>query len=313
MKEHIVPQEKSHTKWDRFLPPAIEIDPGDIVHFDAREVAYDQIAPKPTAEMMRSLDLERAVQIYGPVYVKDAKPGDVLSVEVLETKIGSWGYTPIFPGSIGFGLLAEDFPDPYVQVWDLSDGKTTKLRPNIFIPLDPFCGTMGVAPAEEKLLDLMPPLPCGGNVDHRHLHQGSTLLIPVQVEGALFSAGDCHAAQGDGEVCGAAIEAPMKFSLRLNVRRDISIQGPQFICPGPLTSKFDAKGYYGTMGIGPDLRENAKKAIRYMIEYLVTNYGLTREEAYVLCSVAADLKINEIIDAPNWIVSAYIPLSIFAD
>jgi acetamidase/formamidase len=233
----------------------------------------------------------------------------VLSIEILETKVGSWGWTAILPG---LGLLTKDFPDPYLKIWDLSNGKSAKLHPNIVLSLDPFCGTMGVAPAEKGPVFPLPPGILGGNMDIRHLHQGSTLLLPVQVEGALFSAGDGHALQGDGEVCGTAIEAPLQFSLRFNVHRDFSIPGPQFVCRGQLMPEIDAKGYYATTGIGPDLKENAQKAVRNMIEHLIANHGLTWEEAYILCSLVVDLKISEIV-SPNSIVSAYLPLSIFTE
>jgi len=296
-----------HSKWDFSLPPALEIEPGDIVHFEVGEGTYGQITPVSTTEILSSLDWDRVFELRGPIYVRGAEPADVLSVEILETKVGSWGWTAILPG---LGLLAEEFPDPYLRIWDLSDGKTARLRPDICIPLDPFCGTMGVAPAEKGPLFPGPPGPVGGNMDPRHLHEGSTLLLPVQVEGGLFSAGDGHALQGDGEICGTAIEAPLEFSLRFDLRQDISIREPQFVCKGPLTPQVDTRGYYGTMGIGPDLKESARRAIRYMIEHLMGSYRLTREEAYILCSLAVDLKISEIVSA-NSVVSAYIPLSIF--
>ena len=310
MAEHVIPKGARYSKWDRSRPPALEIAPGDIVHFEVGEGTYGQISPESTAETLRNLDWDRVFELCGPVYVRGARPGDVLSVEILGIKVGSWGWTAILSGELG--LLAEDFPGPYLKIWDLSNGKSAKLRPNIVIPLDPFCGTMGVAPTEAGPKFPGPPGCFGGNMDTRHLHQGSTLLLPVQVEGGLFSAGDGHALQGDGEVCGTAIEAPLQFNLRFDVRSDISIQEPHFICKGPLTPQVDANGYYATTGIGPVIKENAQKAIRYMIEYLQANYGLTPEEAYILCSLVVDLKISEIV-SPNSVVSAYLPLSIFTD
>ena len=311
MKEYFLPKTKIHKRWDPNLTPALEIEPGDLVHFDAEEGSCGQITPESTSSVLSNpgLDFQNMYPLAGPVFVKGLKKGNVLSIEIVETRVGSWGWTAIIPG--GFGLLPEDFQEPYLKIWDLSNGKTAKMNENIQIPLDPFCGTMGVCPAGEN----PPPIPIpgqfGGNLDHKHLHAGSTLLLPAQIEGGLFSAGDCHAAQGDGEVCVSAIESPMIFALRFGIRRDISIQEPQFICRGTLTPQTDRKGYFGTMGIGPDIKENAQKAIRYMVEHLVSQRGMTREEAYVLCSLTVDLKINAIVNAPNVVVSAYLPLSIF--
>lgn len=310
MTEHLLSEEKYHTKWDHSLPPVLEIDDGDIVHFSAKDGFCGQLTRESTPEILPSIDWDKVIPLTGPVYIKGMKPGDVLKIEILETKVGSWGWTAILPG---WGLLPEDFPDPYLKIWDFPDGKTTKMNSNIVIPLNPFCGTMGVCPAEDGPLSSVPPGPFGGNMDLRHLHKGSTLLLPAQVEGGLFSVGDGHAVQGDAEVCVSAIETSMQISLRFNVRRDISIQEPQFICKSPLPPQVGAKGYYGTMGIGPDLKENAKKAIRYMIEHLVANYGLSREDAYVLCSVILDVRIDQLVDVPNFGVSAYLPLSIFRD
>jgi acetamidase/formamidase len=307
-REHFLPAEKVHFVWNNALPPALEIDPGDVVVYDLRDVTDNQITPASTADALTTLDWSRIYPLGGPVFVKGAKPGDVLEVEILDLHPKGWGWTGIIPG---FGLLEEEFNKPYLRIWDLSPGDHTFLREDIRIPLDPFCGTMGVAPEEKGEFPVMPPGKFGGNMDIRHLTKGATLLLPVQVEGALFSCGDCHAAQGDGEVCVTGIEAPMHVALRFRVRKDRSIPEPQFLTPGPLTSKYDGKGYYATTGISPDLLEASRKAVRHMIDHLVHTYHLTPEDAYVLCSVAVDLKISEVVDKPNWIVSAYLPLSIF--
>ena len=209
------------------------------------------------------------------------------------------------------GLLPDTFSLPYLRIWDLTSGTHAELRTDIRIALDPFCGTMGVAPDEAGSFPVMPPGKFGGNMDIRHLTVGATLLLPVWVDGALFSCGDAHAVQGDGEVCISAIEAPMHARLRFGVRKGLGLSSPQFITPGPLTSKHDAKGYYATTGIAPDLMVGAQAAVRAMIEHLGRTCGLSREDAYVLCSVAVDLKISEVVDKPNWIVSAYLPMSIF--
>ncbi|MDQ7844517.1 MAG: acetamidase/formamidase family protein [Armatimonadota bacterium] len=308
-RTHFLPSEKVHYAWNNRLAPALEINPGDTVVFDLREVTDNQITPTSTAAALTTIDWSRVYPLGGPVFVKGAQPGDTLEVEILDLHPKGWGWTGVIPG---FGLLQEEFTTPYLHIWDLSAGDHTTMHENIRVPLDPFCGTMGVAPAESGEIPVMPPGVFGGNMDIRHLHRGSRLLLPVQVEGALFSCGDCHAAQGDGEVCVTGIEAPMHVALRFWVRKDRPIPEPQFITPGPLTGKYDEKGYYATTGIAPDLMEAARKAVRHMIGYLTTRYSLTPEDAYVLCSVAVDLKISEVVDKPNWIVTAYAPLSMFA-
>jgi hypothetical protein len=146
------------------------------------------------------------------------------------------------------------------------------------------------------------------------LTAGTTLHLPVYVPGALFSAGDCHAAQGDGEVCVTGIECPMRFSLRFTVLKGRTLPPwrYEFVTPpGALQLRSDAAGYYVHSALGPDLMTNAKNAVRGVIDWLVREKDLTREDAYVLCSLAVDLKISQIVDAPNWGVSAYLALSVF--
>jgi len=148
-------------------------------------------------------------------------------------------------------------------------------------------------------------------MDVKQLTAGSTLFLPVCVDGALFSTGDGHAAQGDGEVCITAIETQMTATLRFTVRRDFRLEEPEFQTGGPIAARTNVGPHYATTGIAPDLMAATKKAVRAMIGYLVRAHGLRREEAYALCSVAVDLKISEVVDAPNWVVSAFLPLSIF--
>jgi acetamidase/formamidase len=170
---------------------------------------------------------------------------------------------------------------------------------------------MGVAPAEPGRINTLPPRYNGGNVDIRGLTTGARVLLPVLVEGALFSTGDCHAAQGEGEVCVTAIEAPMRVTLRFQVRKDVSVKELQFMTPSPLT-RADSKGYYCTTAHGEDLYVNAQNAVRYMIDWLVETHGFTRSQAYCLCSVAGDLKISS-IPIKVRVVSFYMPLSIFKE
>ncbi len=301
-------REKFHNVWDNSLEPALEIAPGDTVVFDLQDVSGGTILPSSKAEDLQKRDPNKMYPLGGPIYVRDAKPGDLLEVKILTLTPGDWGWSGFVPER---GLLPEEFPYYYIKHYDLSNHKTTKFKPGLVLPLDPFCGTMGVAPKDPGPHSTRPPDVFGGNMDIRHLTAGSTLFLPVQVEGALFSCGDCHSAQGDGEVCLTGIESPMLVKLRFKLRKGRSIPLPQFSTTGPLTRKYDSKGYYATTGINPDLLNSAKMAVHNMIEYLTLNRGLTRDEAYILCSVAADLKISELVDKPNYLVSCYLPLNIF--
>lgn len=311
MAEYILDKSKIHHKWDNSLPPALEVEPGDVVHFETDEVSGGQVRPGGPASVLANLNFDQLYPLGGPIYVKGAQPGDTLEVEILKLQPLEWGWTGLVPG---LGLLAEDYPEPYIRYFDLTTGDTTALRDDIHIPLQPFCGTMGVAPDEPGKFDVLPPTKGGGNIDTRHLNVGARLRLPVFVEGALFSAGDCHAAQGDGEVCVTGIECPMAFSLRFNLIKGHSpgaFRYQFFTPPGPIQPAYDAQGYFATTALGPDLMTNAKNAVRDMISWLAAEKGLSCEDAYVLCSLAADLRISQVVDAPNWSVSAYMALSVF--
>jgi acetamidase/formamidase len=158
----------------------------------------------------------------------------------------------------------------------------------------------------------MPPGTFGGNMDTRQLVRGATLYLPVQVQDALFSCGDAHGAQGDGEVCVTGLEAPMFASLRFSVHKGHAIPSPQFKTPAPLTPRVDSAPFYGTTGVGGDLYVAAQDAVRAMVDHLASNYALGREDAYLLCSLAADLRISEIVDAGQYIVSLLLPEAIFS-
>ncbi len=173
-------------------------------------------------------------------------------------------------------------------------------------------GTMGVCPAGAAAQPVMPPGTFGGNLDTRQLVAGTTLFLPVQVEGALFSTGDAHGCQGDGEICVTGLESPMYAVMRLRLIKGKSIPSPQYrTAPGPLTPSVNYGAFYGTTGIGGDLYAGAQNATRAMIDHLTETYGLSPEDAYVLCSLVVDLKISEIVDAGEYVVSAVLPESIF--
>ena len=305
---HYFPDDRVHFTWDVGNEPVITIASGDTVVLHTRDVSDDQIGPDSTAEALAGLDWDRVYPLAGPIAVEGAQPGDTLAVEILDLHTEGWGWTAILPG---LGLLPEDFPDAYLRIFDLTAGDVTYLGDNVAIPIDPFMGTMGVHPAGASAQPIMPPGPFGGNMDTRQLTRGTTLFLPVHVEGALFSCGDAHAAQGDGEVCVTGIESPMYGALRFTLQKGRTIPAPQYQTAGGLAPRVADSAWYGTTGVGPDLYVGAQDAVRAMVDYISTNHGLTPEDAYVLASLAVDLRISEIVDAGQYIVSALLPLAIF--
>jgi acetamidase/formamidase len=308
-RTHYFPTDQVHYTWDVDNEPALTIASGDTVVVHTRDACDNQITPDSTAEAIASLDWDRTYPLAGPIAVEGAQPGHTLAIEIVDLHTQGWGWAAILPG---FGLLPDDFTEPYLRIFDLTDGAFTYLRDDIAIPIAPFFGTMGVCPAGASNQPVMPPGTFGGNLDTRQLVRGTTLYLPVQVEGALFSCGDGHAAQGDGEVCVTAIEAPLYGALRLTLLEERSIPAPQFqTAPGPLTPQVDAGGFYGTTGVGQDLYVAAQEAVRAMLVYLGEAHDLSREDAYVLSSLCVDLKISEIVDAGEYVVSALLPLAVF--
>ncbi len=300
-------QQHTHCRWDNSIAPLVTVEPGDIVELETKEASDGQIVPGCSADILANLDFSVIHPLTGPVAVVGAEPGDMLEVEVLDIRSKEWGWTAIIPG---FSLLADEFTEPYLNVWELQ-GDHAYFKPNIRIPLEPFCGVMGVALAEPGSLDTIPPRLNGGNIDIKQLVKGSKLFLPVLHPGALFSLGDTHAAQGDGEVCGTAIEGPMVVTVRFGLHKGVSIPELQYTTPGSAVEKANQKGYYVTTGHSPDLFVAAQKAVRNMIGHLTKHYDLTRPEAFALCSVTVDLRVSEIVDAPNWLISAFLPLDIF--
>jgi len=233
-----------------------------------------------------------------------------LKVTLLEFVPSGWGWTANIPG---FGLLADEFPEAALHIWRY-DAQT--LAPALFgrwgkVPLKPMTGTIGVAPAEPGLHSVVPPRRVGGNMDVRDLARGTDLFLPVEVPGALFSVGDTHAAQGDGEVCGTAIESPMTVALKFDLLKRTPLAFPRFTTPGPVTRHLDVKGFEVSTGIGPDLMAAARAAVRSMVELMSRQAGMPAIDAYLLCSVCGDLRISEIVDTPNYTVSFYFPRVVF--
>ena len=295
--------------WDNSIEPALELDPGDVVELHVRDASDEQIHAGSGVEDVEKLDFSHVNPVSGPLFVKGARPGDVLVVELLEFKPRDWGWTAIIPE---FGLLADEYPDPWLRISRLDPAAgLVRFAEGIALPYRPFPGTIGVAPAEPGEHSTVPPSRWGGNMDTKHLRAGTSLFLPVGVEGALLSLGDTHAAQGDGEVCGTAIEAAMDVVLRLSIRRDFRIDAPQYRIPQEAQSHAEHSAFHVCTGVGPDLMEAAKDAVRATIAHLGDRYGLDREEAYALTSVAVDLRIHEVVDAPNWVVGAFLPDGIF--
>jgi acetamidase/formamidase len=308
-RTHYCPTDRVHFTWDAGNEPLLTVADGDTVVFETRDVSDNQIGPDSDSSVIAGLDWDRVYPLAGPVYVEGAEPGDTLAIEIVDLHTRGWGWTAILPG---FGLLSDDFTEPYLRTFDLSRGDVTPFREDIMVPLTPFMGTMGVCPAGASAQPVMPPGVFGGNMDTRQLVKGTTLFLPVQVEGALFSTGDAHGCQGDGEICVTGLEAPMYAAMRFRLEKGRSIPAPQYrTAPGPLTPAVNFSSFYGTTGVGGDLYVAAQDAARAMIDHLGAAYGLSREDAYLLCSLVVDLKISEIVDAGQYVVSAVLPESIF--
>ena len=295
-----------HFGWDNSLVPAARVEPGSTILFHCHDSSAGQLGPSSTLEDLGRLDFGKINPVSGPIYVEGAEPGDALKVTIDSFKPSGFGWTANIPG---FGLLADQFKEPALHIWKYNPDT---LEPALFgshgrVPLKPFCGTIGNAPAEAGLHSVVPPRRVGGNLDIRDLAAGTELYLPIEVAGALFSVGDTHAAQGDGEVCGTAIESPMDVVLTLDLVKGANLKTPRFTTPGPVTRHLDAKGYEVTTGIGPDLMEGARAAVSNMIDLLSARYNMNPVDAYMLVSTCGDLRISEIVDMPNWVVSFYFP------
>jgi acetamidase/formamidase len=301
-------REQYHLAWDPAIPPVAAVESGAVVELDMLDASGGQLTARSSVADLANLDFNKVDQVNGPIAVEGAEPGDSLQVELLEFTPADWGWTASIPG---FGLLADDFPEPIFRATRLPEPPgPAEFLPGVRVPLLPFCGEVGVAP-ETGPRSTIPPDTHGGNMDTRHLTAGATLFLPVFARGGLLSMGDGHAAQGDGEVCGTAIETPMRALVRLTVRKDLRVTAPEFLTPSGAAADVRVGRRYATDGVGPDLLAAARDATRRMIEWLGREHRLSAGDAYLLCSVACDLRISEIVDAPNYIVTMHCPLSIF--
>ena len=350
---------KGHNRWHPDIPPAIEVEQGEEVVLQTRNAFDGGVTPSSTpANLLDGVDLSLVHPLTGPVYVNGAEPGDLLEVNIQKIESAPWGFTTIIPG---FGFLRDLFLEPFIVHWNIGETYAeSKELPGVRIPGAPFMGTIGVAPSrtlrqeillrEDELrrrggmvlgpdptgavpswepvaseaLRTVPPRENGGNVDIKQLTAGTRLMLPVFTDGALFSAGDAHYAQGDSECCGTAIEMDCTLHATFKVRKgEADRRGLRF----PIFERDDyfispemaaPRRFVACMGMciadGVNESENATLAARHallnMIQLLMER-GWSREQAYCICSVAVDLKISEVVDVPNFVVSAFLPLDIF--
>jgi acetamidase/formamidase len=252
-----------------------------------------------TAEEFLAIDRTRIHALTGPVWVDSAEPGDVLQIDVLTTRHASWGWSSVIPG---LGFLKDRFREPYLFHWHLDGESTRSLFPAV-VPIRPFLGVMGVARAETGAFRTRPPGPFGGNLDVRELCAGSRLYLPVFVAGALFSCGDGHAAQGDGEVCINGIECPLDVTLRFELHKQQPLAGPIVEASERLACDSSPDAWV-VVETGADLADSARGATNRMIDLLVSRWGLSEVHAYILCSVALKLRLSQVVNEPVYTVSA---------
>ena len=286
--------DQTHNKFSRNEKVVLAVKPGAVVEVFTEDASDAQFNVHSTLEDLANINTDLIHALTGPVYVDGAEPGDVLAVTLHEIELGDWGWAAVMPN---FGFLAGEIDGPYLRTFELGkDKKEIQFNDKIKIPLKPFAGVMGVAPDTDERLSTIPPRANGGNMDDPDITVGTTVYFPVFVKGALFSIGDTHAAQGAGEVSGTGIEAPMRIVYELNViKGGREMQEPQY----------ETEDSYAVTAFATTIDEAAKKALRYMIKYLMDEHGLSEVDAYMLCSFAGDLKIAEVVDMPHMLVTMH--------
>lgn len=306
---HTIHKHAHHFGWDNSIDPVLTVRPGRTIEIETIDSSGGQLGPKSTTEDLANLSFEKVNPVTGPIYVEGAEPGDAVAITFLDFKPSGWGWTANIPG---FGLLADQFAEMALHIWQYD---AVAMAPALYgpggkVPLKPFVGTIGLALAESGLHSVVPPRRVGGNLDIRDNTVGTTLYLPVEVAGGLLSLGDTHAAQGDGEICGTAIESPMDVAIKVDLLKDANLAFPRFETEGPVTRHFDTHGYWATTGIGEDLMQAARDAVSGMVDLVSQEAHMSALEAYMLCSVCGDLRISEIVDMPNWTVSFYFPKTV---
>ena len=338
-----IPSSAAHNRWHPDLEPVAHVAPGEVVTLETRDGLDGLLTRESTHGDCGRLELGLAHPLTGPLHVEGAEPGDVLEVELLAYETPPFGVNAVIPG---FGFLADLFTEPFLVGWEL-DGTHARSNelPGVAVPACVHAGVIGVAPShqlmeeqrarEERIraaggpvgedvpetafpalaragLRTIPPRENGGNLDIRRLVAGSTLLLPVHVPGALLSLGDVHFAQGDGEVCGTGIEISAAVAVRLGLRK-----APRWVprFPAYLVPPQPSRARFATTGIpendAMDLTQAARGALLAMIDWLEAEHGLARPAAYCLCSACVDLHLSQVVDIPNPLVSALIPLDVF--
>ena len=308
MTRHALAAGHTHSVWDRSLKPCLHIAPGDTVEIQCLDSSGAQVRPGMTTSEFLAIDRSRIHALTGPIWIEGAEPGDVLQVDVLSTRHSTWGWTSVVKG---LGFLKDRFRDPYLFHWRLDGESTRSLAPAV-VPLRPFLGVMGVARAEDGAFRTRPPGPFGGNLDVRELCAGSRLYLPVFNPGALFSCGDGHAAQGDGEVCINAIECPLDATLRFRLHKRQPLSGP-IVESSELAADSRAGEVWLVVETGTDLADAARAATSRMIDLLVSRWGFSAIHAYILCSVALDLRLSQVVNDPVHTVAAALPKQILPE
>ncbi|HTV05910.1 MAG TPA: acetamidase/formamidase family protein [Acidobacteriaceae bacterium] len=304
-REHSLSAEPTHSRWNRALTPRLVIEPGDVVHFECVDASGGQVFPGMSVKDFLAIDRGRIHALTGPVFVSGAESGDVLEVAILDVRHKGWGWTSIIEG---LGFLKDRFAAPYLFHWTLDGHLTRSLAPAV-VPLRPFCGVMGVAPFESGEFRTRAPGAFGGNLDVRELYAGSTLYLPVMNAGAIFSCGDGHAAQGDGEVCINGIECPLDVTLRFHLHKGRSLLGPLVEAvprPAPVTQS----AAWVVIESDQDALLAARRATTRMVDLLVDHWGLSDVHAYLLCSVVMNLRLSQVVNEPMITVSASIDKNI---
>jgi acetamidase/formamidase len=301
MKEHQLSAEPTHSVWDRSLAPRLFIDSGHEVQIQCFDASGGQVHPGMTTEHYLQIDRTRIHALSGPIYIHGAQPGDVLEVDVLATRHCGWGWSSVVEG---LGFLKERFHAPFLFHWNLDGDTTASLFPAV-VPVRPFLGVMGVARTEDGAFRTRPPGPFGGNLDVRELCAGAKLYLPVYNEGALFSCGDGHAAQGDGEVCINGIECPLDVTLQFHLHRKQHLTGP-LIESSDAVAPDSSPDAWIVVETGTDLADAARAATNRMVDLLVSRWGFSDVHAYLLCSVAMRLRLSQVVNEPVHTVSAAI-------
>jgi acetamidase/formamidase len=299
MTVHALSAEPTHSVWNRALPPRLHIEPGDEVEIECTDASGGQVQPGMTTTEFLSIDRTRIHALTGPIWIERAEPGDVLQIDVLATRHSGWGWSSVIEG---LGFLKDRFREPYLFHWQLNGESTGSLTPAV-VPVRPFLGVMGVARAEDGVFRTRPPGAFGGNLDVRELCAGSRLYLPVFNHGALFSCGDGHAAQGDGEVCINGIECPLDVTLRFNLHKQQPLAGP-LVEASEVAAPDSTATAWVVVETGTDLADTARAATARMIDLLVSRWSFTDIHAYILCSVALKLRLSQVVNEPVCTVSA---------